>query len=91
MGGRGWLFPALSGPVRAASKTVLAKFVAAEAVKRDLAKSRNDLESYIIAMKEALETDELMQKVRVDGEGRGRGQGAGRGGAGQAWSLLQSR
>eukprot|EP00198_Chlamydomonas_reinhardtii_P001208 XP_001690543.1 ER-located HSP110/SSE-like protein [Chlamydomonas reinhardtii] len=66
VGGRGWLFPALSGPVRAASKTVLAKFVAAEAVKRDLAKSRNDLESYIIAMKEALETDELMQKVSTE-------------------------
>ncbi|KAG2432896.1 hypothetical protein HXX76_008627 [Chlamydomonas incerta] len=66
VGGRGWLFPALSGPVRAASKAVLDKFVAAEAVKRDVAKSRNDIESYIIAMKEALETDELMQKVSTE-------------------------
>ncbi|KAG2448832.1 hypothetical protein HYH02_006183 [Chlamydomonas schloesseri] len=66
VGGRGWLFPALSGPVRTASKAVLAKFVAAEAVKRDIAKSRNDLESYIIAMKESLETDELMQKVSTE-------------------------
>ncbi|KXZ47053.1 hypothetical protein GPECTOR_38g290 [Gonium pectorale] len=66
LGGRGWLSSPLAGDDFKEAKAVLAKFAAAEAVKRDLAKSRNDLESYIIAMKESLETDELVQKVSTE-------------------------
>ncbi len=64
VGGRGWLSPPMSSAELDEAQKVLDKFVEAETRKRDVAKSRNDLESYIIAMKEALETDELIQKVR---------------------------
>ncbi|EFJ52505.1 heat shock protein Hsp70G [Volvox carteri f. nagariensis] len=66
VGGKGWLSPPLSDSDLSEAKQVLSKFVAAEARKREVAKARNDLESYIIAMKEALETDELMQKVSTE-------------------------
>ncbi len=65
LSGQGWKAPPLSADAEALkeSQALLAKFVAAEAVKRELAKARNDLESYIIDMKEKLETDELIIKV----------------------------
>ncbi|GIL71901.1 hypothetical protein Vretimale_636 [Volvox reticuliferus] len=66
VGGRGWLSPSLSNTDMSEAKQVLATFVAAETRKREVAKARNDLESYIIAMKEALETDELVQKVSTE-------------------------
>ncbi|GIL45761.1 hypothetical protein Vafri_2912 [Volvox africanus] len=66
VGGRGWLSPSLTDTDMNEAKQVLATFVAAETRKREVAKARNDLESYIIAMKEALETDELMQKVSTE-------------------------
>ncbi|GLI64023.1 hypothetical protein VaNZ11_007184 [Volvox africanus] len=66
VGGRGWLSPPLTDTDMSEAKQVLATFVAAETRKREVAKARNDLESYIIAMKEALETDELIQKVSTE-------------------------
>ncbi|GFR42342.1 hypothetical protein Agub_g3033, partial [Astrephomene gubernaculifera] len=68
VGGRGWLSPPLTADQLAASRAVLAGWEEAEAVKREVARARNDLESYIIAMKEALETDELVMKVSTEAQ-----------------------
>lgn len=60
-----WAKPGTEGtPVVAEARKRMASWVAAEAEKRAIAKARNDLESYVIATKEALETDEAIAKVR---------------------------
>ena len=53
----------LSAPNLEASRAKLAAWMAAEIAKRDTAASKNELESYVIKMRENLETDETLIKV----------------------------
>jgi hypoxia up-regulated 1 len=61
--------PALSGGVLTAAQANVSAFALREAVKRDTARAKNDLESYIISTREKLE-DDGVAAVRCR-EGRG--------------------
>lgn len=63
MSGAGPTHAPLAGEALAAAAAHVAAWQAAEAVKAATAKAKNDLESYIIATRERLETDEAMQQV----------------------------
>lgn len=63
VGGDGWSHPRLAGPGLSSSQAKLGAWVVAEDIKREVARSRNDLESYIIKMKDNMEGDELLAKV----------------------------
>jgi hypoxia up-regulated 1 len=58
-----WGSPPLEGEARAAAAAQIAAWTAAEAAKRAAAAAKNELEAYVIRLKEALETDEQLQKV----------------------------
>jgi hypoxia up-regulated 1 len=64
--GKGWSREKLSGDSLASSTSTLAGWVQTETVKRDNAAAKNDLESYIIKTREAIETDELLIKVSTE-------------------------
>lgn len=64
--GPGWSRARLTGADLASSKATLAAWVRAETIKRDTAAAKNDLESYIIKTREAMETDELLMKVTTE-------------------------
>ena len=66
VGGKGWAREKLSGDSLASSTSTLAQWVLTETVKRDNAAAKNDLESYIIKTREAIETDELLIKVSTE-------------------------
>jgi hypothetical protein len=55
--------PVLSGEVFDAAVANVTRWVLAEAVKAATAKSKNDLEAYIISTREKLETNEQFQEV----------------------------
>jgi hypothetical protein len=57
--------PLISGDFLGAAQSNMSAWLRAERIKRDTAKAKNDLEAYIIATREALESDELLQKVGV--------------------------
>ncbi|KIZ04287.1 hypothetical protein MNEG_3673 [Monoraphidium neglectum] len=65
VGGPGPAHAPLSGGLLTAAQANLTAFVLREAVKRDTARSKNDLESYIIATRERLE-DEAWQEVSTE-------------------------
>lgn len=48
---------------------VMSEFVKLEAIKRDNAVAKNDLESYIIKTRDLLDSDEELKKVRAAGSG----------------------
>lgn len=52
--------PPLAGTPLAAAQANLTAFVVRETVKRETARSKNDLESYIIATRESLESDDVI-------------------------------
>lgn len=63
VGGAGWAHPRLGGPGLSSSQAKLASWVVAEDIKREVARARNELESYIIKMKDVMEGDELLHRV----------------------------
>lgn len=63
--GPGPVHPPLSGDVFDAAVANVTRWVEAEAVKAATAKSKNDLEAYIISTREKLETNEQFQEVGV--------------------------
>ena len=66
----GWAFDILSGEALVTARQTIKAWAAAEDIKAENARVKNELEAYIIKTRESLETDELLMKVR--GEGRGR-------------------
>lgn len=66
IGGKGLSREKLSGDSLASSTSTLARWVQTETVKRDNAAAKNELESYIIKTREAIETDELLIKVSTE-------------------------
>jgi hypothetical protein len=61
----GFVHAPLSGDTLTSARLTVATWLVREAAKKATAKAKNDLESYIISMREALETDESIMKVRV--------------------------
>lgn len=56
--------PPLSGEAFEAATANVTRWVVAEAIKAATAKAKNDLETYIINMREKLETNEQFMEVR---------------------------
>lgn len=61
--GPGFVHAPLSGALLASARDTVSSWQAKEISKRDNAKAKNDLESYIISTREALETSEPLQQV----------------------------
>ena len=72
-----WTHSKLTGDSLAASRATMSAWLTAQAAKRETAASKNDLESYIISTREALETDEKLIKVRGGVPGGTYGMGGG--------------
>eukprot|EP00195_Chlamydomonas_chlamydogama_P003215 CAMPEP_0202919692 /NCGR_PEP_ID=MMETSP1392-20130828/76466_1 /ASSEMBLY_ACC=CAM_ASM_000868 /TAXON_ID=225041 /ORGANISM="Chlamydomonas chlamydogama, Strain SAG 11-48b" /LENGTH=990 /DNA_ID=CAMNT_0049613149 /DNA_START=318 /DNA_END=3290 /DNA_ORIENTATION=+ len=66
IGGPAWFHPSLSGADFKLSQSIISAWVKAEAIKRETAAAKNDLESYIIKTREKLETDDRVKKVTTE-------------------------
>lgn len=61
----GYAHSPLDSDTLAAAKDRVGAWLIREAAKKATAKAKNDLEAYIISMREALETDEALIKASV--------------------------
>jgi hypothetical protein len=61
--GPGFRYQAAQGDFLAAATANMSALVRTERLKQETAKAKNDVEAYIIKMREEVESDELLQRV----------------------------